>query len=147
MRCRTAVGLGWVVLLALSSCLLAAEPGYKLLVVTDPRKQAGELVFLMGLLNSRLMRFYYETSFPTLHVQRNELASLPIRTINFSDPTDVQRHERMVALVERMLGLQRELAAAQTPSEKTRLQRQVEATDSQIDTLGMRGIRGCRTRS
>ena len=36
MRCRTAVGLGWVVLLALSSCLLAAEPGYKLLVVTDP---------------------------------------------------------------------------------------------------------------
>ena len=35
---------------------------------------------LIGILNSTLMRFYYETSFPTLHVQRNELASLPIKT-------------------------------------------------------------------
>jgi hypothetical protein len=25
------------------------------------------------------MKFYYETSFPTLHVQRNELASLPMK--------------------------------------------------------------------
>ena len=41
----------------------------------------------------------------------------------------------MVALVERMLGLQGELGAAQTPGEKVRLQRQVEATDGQIDGL------------
>ena len=60
---------------------------------------------------------------------------LPIRTINFSDPADVARHGRMVALVERMLGLQGELGAAQTPGEKARLQRQVEATDGQIDGL------------
>ena len=32
----------------------------------------------LAVLNSQLMRFYYETSFPTLHVQRNELASLPV---------------------------------------------------------------------
>jgi hypothetical protein len=42
---------------------------------------------------------------------------------------------RMVALVERMLSLKRDLAAAQTPGEKTRLQRQVDATDAQIDGL------------
>ena len=34
---------------------------------------------LVALLNSSLMRFYYETSFPTLHVQRGELASLPVK--------------------------------------------------------------------
>lgn len=34
---------------------------------------------LTSILNSRLMKFYYETSFPTLHVQRDELASLPIK--------------------------------------------------------------------
>jgi hypothetical protein len=34
---------------------------------------------LLALINSSLMRFYYETSFPTLHVQRNELASLPVK--------------------------------------------------------------------
>lgn len=36
MRCRIAVCLGWSAWLALASCLLAAEPGYKLSVVTDP---------------------------------------------------------------------------------------------------------------
>lgn len=38
-------------------------------------------------------------------------------------------------LVERMLSLHRQLAAAQTPAEKTVLQRQIEATDAQIDAL------------
>ncbi len=36
MRRRIAVYLGWAVLIAISSRLPAAEPGYKLLVVTDP---------------------------------------------------------------------------------------------------------------
>ncbi|MBM3189623.1 MAG: hypothetical protein FJZ90_12975 [Chloroflexi bacterium] len=41
----------------------------------------------------------------------------------------------MVALVERMLALHKELAAARTPTHKTMLQRQIEATDQQIDAL------------
>ena len=66
---------------------------------------------------------------------RQYIEQLPIRPINFSDPADVQRHAHMVALVERMLDLQRQLSAAHTPSEHTRLQRQVEATNHQIDAL------------
>ena len=64
-----------------------------------------------------------------------DIKAIPIRTINFTDPADFQRHARMVSLVERMLSLQRELAATQTPGEKTRLQRQVDATDAQIDAM------------
>jgi hypothetical protein len=41
----------------------------------------------------------------------------------------------MVALVERMLALQVQLAAAKIPTAKTPLQRQVVATDRQIDRL------------
>ncbi|MBM3189596.1 MAG: hypothetical protein FJZ90_12835 [Chloroflexi bacterium] len=41
----------------------------------------------------------------------------------------------MIALVERMLALHKELAAARTPHDKTLLQRQIEATDRQIDAL------------
>jgi len=37
--------------------------------------------------------------------------------------------------VERMLALHKELAAARTPHDKTLLQRQIEATDRQIDAL------------
>ena len=45
------------------------------------------------------------------------------------------RHDRMVELVERMLDLHKRLAAAQTPHEKDLLQRQIAATDAQIDRL------------
>jgi hypothetical protein len=38
-------------------------------------------------------------------------------------------------LVERMFSLHRQLAVAQTPAEKSVLQRQIEATDAQIDAL------------
>ena len=41
----------------------------------------------------------------------------------------------MVALVERMLALHRKLAAATVPPDKTLYQRQIEATDRQIDRL------------
>jgi hypothetical protein len=41
----------------------------------------------------------------------------------------------MVELVERMLSLHKELAITRTPDEKTRIQRQIDATDQQIDRL------------
>jgi hypothetical protein len=41
----------------------------------------------------------------------------------------------MVALVEQMLALQKPLPEARTPHEKIALQRQIEATDREIDTL------------
>jgi len=41
----------------------------------------------------------------------------------------------MVSLVEQMLSLHKQLPQAQTPHEKTALQRRIEATDGQIDAL------------
>jgi hypothetical protein len=41
----------------------------------------------------------------------------------------------MVELVERMLGLNKQLAKAKAPQTKTVLQRQIETTDRQIDRL------------
>ena len=52
-----------------------------------------------------------------------------------SDPTDRERHDRMVQLVQRMLDLHQALATAQTPNEKTAIQRQIHTTDQQIDRL------------
>ena len=37
------------------------------------------------------------------------LEGFPIRTIDFTSPADVARHDRMVALVERMLDLHKKL--------------------------------------
>jgi hypothetical protein len=68
-------------------------------------------------------------------VQLPALSQLPISQINFSDPADKSRHDRMVELVERMLALHKQLAAAKIEHEKTALQRQIETTDRQIDAL------------
>jgi hypothetical protein len=72
-------------------------------------------------------------SFPRLSVR--DLKQLPIRIINFSDPTDKTRHDRMVKLVEQMLSLHKQLATVKTPDDKTRLQRQIDATNQHIDQL------------
>ena len=50
-------------------------------------------------------------------------------------PADVARHDRLVALVEGMLALHKQLAAAKMPTAKTMLQRQIDASDRQIDRL------------
>ena len=60
---------------------------------------------------------------------------LPIRSIDFADPADRERHDRMVALVEEMLALHRQLAAVLTDHEQTNLRRQIGATDRRIDRL------------
>ena len=63
------------------------------------------------------------------------MAALPISTIDFSDKKEVALHDRMVSLVDQMHSLHKQLKEARTPHEQTDLQRQIEATDGQIDAL------------
>ena len=61
------------------------------IIIEDDKKRSSLLKTLAILLNSKLLRWYYETTFPTLHVQRDELASLPIilkNTDEFESLTD-----------------------------------------------------------
>jgi hypothetical protein len=115
---------------------------YKTILNVNPSSVTNfSMKYLLGILNSRLMSFLYPLvsnkivvgSFPRLSVR--DLKRLPIRTISFSDPNDKASHDRMVKLVEQMLSLHNQLAAAKTPDDKTRFQRQIDATDQQIDRL------------
>jgi type I restriction-modification system DNA methylase subunit len=99
----------------------------------DPR-------LLLGLLNSTLLkafwlnRFYdHRRTFPK--IKGTYLLQLPVYTVHFSDPADVARQNRMVALVERMLELHKRQAAARTAADRELYARQIEATDREIDHL------------
>ena len=97
-------------------------------------------LFLLGLLNSHLLNCYHrflvpETGKAFAEVKIANLKQLPVRTINLSDPSDKARHDGVVQLAHKMLDLHRQLAAAKVPDEKTRIQRQIDATDKQIDKL------------
>ena len=96
--------------------------------------------YLLGLLNSKLLDYYLKqisTPFRGGYYAYNRqyIEQLPIRTIDFANPTDKAQHDQMVALVEMMLDLHRQLAAATIPQAKTMFRRQIEATDRQIDRL------------
>ena len=60
--------------------------------------------------------------------------SIPIRTIHFDDSADVARHDQMVALVERMLDLHRQLPQSGGEAQKL-IAAQIEAPDREIDAL------------
>src|ERR1019366_7008573 len=64
-----------------------------------------------------------------------DLKNIPIPKLLPTNPTDKSRHDQMVKLVEQMLALHQSLATAKTPQEKTSLERQIPATDQQIDRL------------
>ncbi len=108
--------------------------------ITLKNEKAESIKYVLGLLNSRLLDLYLKSISTTMRggffrYFTQFIEQLPIRTIDFSNPADRARHDRMVALVEGMLDLHRRLPAARTPQEKTLLQRQIEATDHRIDAL------------
>ena len=97
-------------------------------------------LYLLGVINSTAVDFVIHFVSSTkqggyFEYKPMYLVNLPIRTINFSDPADKKRHDNMVGLVEQMLSSNKQLAAAKTAHEKTALQRQITATDRQIDNL------------
>jgi hypothetical protein len=63
------------------------------------------------------------------------VSKLPIRSINFAEPVDKARHDRMVTLVTQMLDLNKKLQEARLEQDKTMLSRQIEVTDVTIDRL------------
>ena len=105
-----------------------------------PRDMNYDLRYILGIMNSILIDFAYSFVNPEkgealAQIKKHHVEQLPIRTINFSDPADKARHDRMVELVEQMLDLHKQLAEAKEPQTKTVLQRQIETTDRQIDRL------------
>jgi len=99
-----------------------------------------DLEYLLGLLNSRLLTAYYRAKAITnkksiAQFKKVDLDQLPIRTLDFSERADKVRHDRMVELVESMLGSHKQFATARTAHAKTNLQCQIDATDAQIDNL------------
>ena len=103
-------------------------------------QQYGSMKYITGLLNSNLLDWFLKnvsTNFRGGYIAANKqfLVQLPIRTIDFSDPQDVARHDKMVSLVETMLDLHKQLHEVGTPHEKTRIQNQIDYTDKQIDAL------------
>lgn len=71
------------------------------LIISHSNRSESTLKKLAAVLNSHLMRFYYETSFPTLHVQRDELSVLPLIEDIFVDGNA----EELPILIDQILSI------------------------------------------
>ena len=91
--------------------------------------------FLLGILNSNLMNWYFVNFLSeSLHFYPNDAKNLPIKNIDFNTNSDKTKHDNLVSLVEKMLELKQKEAAEQNPQLKTMISRQIEGIDKAIDT-------------
>ena len=95
--------------------------------------------YILGLLNSRLMNYFFQAKSLTnkksiAQVKKVDLDQLPIRVINFDNPADVAMHDKMVALVETMLDLHKQLPGL-SGIQREMAEAQIERADAEIDAL------------
>jgi len=107
--------------------------------VTVPSEH-GDLRYFTGLLNSRLLDWAMKkvsTSFHGGYFAANKqfLVQLPIRALDLKDRKDRAEHDKMVSLVDSMQTLLGQLAPAMSGAQKGIIQRQIDATDREIDRL------------
>ncbi|MES0489888.1 MAG: N-6 DNA methylase [Leptospirales bacterium] len=100
--------------------------------------------YLLCILNSKVAWFCLKNicavlgdsdSGGRLRLKKQYMEQLPIRTIDFDNSDDKAKHDQMITLVDRMLDLNKRLPEANTPHDKTQLERQIAATDQEIDLL------------
>jgi len=106
-----------------------------------PRSNDIKPAYILGLLNSHLLNWYYqkiinpEQGEALAQVKRGHIAKLPIRAINFDNPEDVAKHDKLVALVDTMLELQKKYHETRMERDKELYERQIKVVDKQIDQL------------
>jgi len=125
--------------------LVAAYDENRLLCLNNmhvlvPKIPLPDSKYLLGIINSKLLNWYYHLLNPEVgealaEVKKTNVAKLPIKRIDFSKLTDKTHHEKMVSVVNKMLDLHKQLHSTESASEREIYQRQINATDRQIDNL------------
>ena len=112
------------------------------LVVVTPKTEGVNLKFILGLMNSALLNSYYKLFLKSTkrvfsEIQARQVEQLPIHHIDFDSPAEKKMHDDLVALVSRMLELNKRLAPIRnTPcNERDELLREINRTDNEIDNL------------
>jgi hypothetical protein len=96
--------------------------------------------YILGLLNSKLLDWFLkQTSSPYrggyYSYNRQYIENIPIYLIDFSNPAEKAQHDKLVALVDNMLELQKKYHETRMERDKELYERQIKVVDAQIDKL------------
>src|SRR5690606_23247570 len=101
-----------------------------------------DIRYLVGLLNSKVLRFCYvaltresgQKAFP--QVKLGALAKLPLRQLDFSKKADQKVHDDIVEHVQGLLDLQERLEVE--PQAIDSIKQRIHALDARLDEIVMR---------
>ena len=103
--------------------------------------------YLLAVLNSSLITFIFskissEIRGGFFRWKRLYMETLPIRTIDFNNPSEKAIHDKLVSLVDRMLDLHKKKIALPPSAEREKIEREITITDEKIDNIvyGLYGI-------
>jgi len=121
--------------------LIAAYDDQQFYLLQDnmllPKEPKHSLKYILGILNSKLVQFFLGNVVSNIAVTQSILKQLPIRRIDVDNPREKKMHDDLVAMVDKMLELNKRLAPIRnTPcNEHDELLRQIKRTDDEIDNL------------
>lgn len=98
------------------------------------------MFYMMGILNSKLFGFIIANQSTKMRggyikYSKQYIEKAPFHIINLQDPAETNIHDKIVLLVKQMLQLNKNLANTKIPNDKKMIQRQIDATDKQINNL------------
>ena len=99
------------------------------------------LKYLLGILNSKVMSFWFFYSFAKLQRKTfpqfkiKELSIFPIPPIDFSNPSEEQLHDTLVSLVNEMLLTQKQFHSAKMERDRKIYKQKIDMLDRKIDKL------------
>lgn len=100
-----------------------------------------DLKYILALLNSKLLSFYFRNKFEEAHVQNNYLqfkkiytSQIPIRKIKFSDGKKKSQYGAVIKLSDKTLNLYKDLWESEENSDQwASIKSEIEKTDKKID--------------
>ena len=100
-------------------------------VILQPEASTVELKYILGLLNSKYVNWWYSRRFRNIQIKNAFLEQVPI--IVPTTPTQKQMHDNIVAQVAELLRQHSLLDDAKTGHEHTRLKRRIGDLEARID--------------
>jgi type I restriction-modification system DNA methylase subunit len=89
------------------------------------------IYYILGILNSSAVNYYFRCRFPgNNHIPSNQLLRIPIPVFS-----NKQIYENLIKLVQTILNLNYQFQNSVSDSTKLNVQRQIDATDCEIDRL------------
>ena len=114
-------------------CTLDTEQYYNLNRLGNivMRSKDFSIKYCLGILNSKLMDYYFQKTFNEYEVKPAHLRQLPIRQISLSD------QQPLISLVDKMLFLNKRLSEIgdKKTDERARIEEEIRKTDAEIDSL------------